>query len=95
MADQVFASWYNDIYTALTTTLPNRGISTGVTKKTVTAGNKANASELNSLITDLNNIKSTEFLRHTTNCADGLTSVSSGTKISTQTKIDNYINEIK
>lgn len=93
--DKIFASWYNNIYNTLTTTLPANGISVSVTKKTVTAGNQARASELNSLITDLNNIKGTTYLRHTTNCADGLTTATAGTtKIIDQTKIDNYINEI-
>ena len=93
--DKIFATWYNNIYQVLTSTLPNNGITTGVTSKSVVAGNKVNASELNNLITDLNNIKTIDFLTHTTNCADDLTTATAGvTKIVAQDKIDTYINEI-
>lgn len=57
MATKIDASWINNLYTALNTTLPGKGFSmTGALPSgTVTRASRVNASTVTSLITSLNN----------------------------------------
>ena len=57
MATKIDASWINNLYTALNTTLPGKGFSMigTIPSGTVTRTSRVNASTVTSLITSLNN----------------------------------------
>ncbi len=99
MADAVFASWYNNAYTVLKTTLSNNGITlSNITKRTVTKDNKLQATEMAQLVSDINTSKTNAYLKHAVSDISNLVSPTSGTSVSstynTKTKIDAYLNEI-
>lgn len=100
MATSLLASWFNEQYSAIGTSIgTTTAISTGVTARTVTQGNKATVTDINNLVNSIVGLKSNTYLRH----ADGWTNntpatVTSGTSIqesNLKTKIDNLIDEFE
>ncbi len=100
MATSLLASWFNEQYSAIGTSIgTTTAISTGVTARTVAQGSKATVTDINGLVNSIVGLRSNTYLRH----ADGWTNntpatVTSGTSIqesNLKTKIDNLIDEFE
>ena len=81
VGDKVLASWLNNHFTTLTTTIPGHNIPTGVTANNVTSGDFATAISMNNFLNKLLALRTNEFLRWADNWTLGITTVSSGDPI--------------
>ena len=101
MASTLLASWYNEKYSKIATSIgTTTAISTGITARTVTRNTTAaSATSINNLINDINGLKSNVFLRHATAWTNNTpaTTTSKRTAIDEdlKTKIDNLISEFE
>ena len=64
VGDKVLASWFNDIYTILSTTMPTNGITTNIAARSVNAGDKITADSVNELITQINSLETNRYVRN-------------------------------
>lgn len=63
-------NWINEVYISLTDTLANTDhkISSGITKKTFSAGEKITADSLNALVSSISGLSSNYFLKNYATC---------------------------
>lgn len=66
MATLVLKSWYNDIYTTLGTTMPNNGVATQITARSIGANeNKLiTADDYNTIASLINGLQTNVYVRH-------------------------------
>lgn len=101
--DLAYASWLNDLYIALTTTMQDRGITTGITapaQKEI--GDQILASDQQALVNNIASLKTKEYTRHadwtyqpTTVAVGDLIKQGTVSETSSKQAIDDMVDQLK
>lgn len=94
MAGKIPASWLNNMYKILATTIPNNGISTGISQVTTPVGAPVEAADLQDYLTKLEKLKKNTYLRYGSWTSNTYDKPDQGDPVIEQESIENLTNSL-